>query len=558
MLRAWNELIVITVEDRERLVGVEAGDLAINGDRIVAIGDLEGQEKLTIDATGLMVAPGFTDMHSHSESGRLGHQGHGPSFALQGITTEVYGETTSFGPLGGKMERTPSEARGKWTTLGGFLDFMDKQGMAANVASYVGSGGVRAYVMGYESRAPTAAELTRMRALVRQAMQEGAVGVSSGMSYVPNIYMSTDELVALVKEAAAFGGIYATHARTMNGTDPNAIREAIEVGEKSGAAVHFFHLNSTSSTRADEFLAIIEEARARGLRVTGDSYTYTWGITGLSSYIPAWAQEGGRNAMLKRLRNPAERKRIAQGFVSEPPYLANIGWHHIRLGVRDKQINGKLVSEVAALRGKPAEDVFMDVVLEQEGQGMVIDWNNEEATLRKVLVKPYVAGGTDGGTLGLDWENLPPLIHPRHMGTFPRWLGTYVREEKLLTWEEAVRKLAALPAQVLKLPHRGTLKEGNFADVVVFDPTTLDGRATFEEPFRYAVGMKHVLVNGVSVVKDGTYTGGRPGRALRGSGYQKKGEPESLRARGARPCVTIVVGAELLAGATSREALDVS
>jgi N-acyl-D-amino-acid deacylase len=360
-----------------------------------------------------------------------------------------------------------------------------------------------------------------MKALIRQAMEDGAVGVSSGMSYVPNIYMTTDELVALVKEAASLGGIYSTHARTMNGTDPNAIREAIEVGEKAGAAVHFHHLNSTSSTRAPEFLAIIEEARSRGLNVTGNAYTYTWGITGLSSYIPAWAQAGGREAMLKRLRDPAQRTRIARGFVSEPPYLANIGWHHVRLGVRDKDINGKLVSEVAAMRKKSPEEVFMDVVLEQKGEGMVIDWNNEEDTLRLVLQKPYVAAGTDGSALGLDWQDLPPLIHPRHMGTIPRWLGTYVREEQMMSYEEAVRRLAALPFEILKIPNRGTLRAGNLADAVIFDPKTIDGRATFEDPSHYAVGVRHVFVNGVAVVKDGQYTGALPGRALRGQGFRK-------------------------------------
>src|SRR5919106_5912590 len=339
------------------------GDLAIRGDRIAAAGRVDGTGEVTIDATGLMVAPGFVDMHSHSEPWRLRHAGHGPSFAYQGITTEVFGETGSPGPFGGKMqgglsedEQVPQETRDRCRTLGGCLDFLESQGSSANFASYVGSGAVRAYVMGYVDRAPTTEELDQMRALVRQAMHEGAIGVSSGMSYVPNIYMSTDELAALVREAAAFGGIYATHARTMNGTDPNAIREAIDVGEKAGAAVHFHHLNSTSSTRAPEFLSIIEQARARGLKVTGDSYTYTWGITGLSSYIPAWAQEGGREAMLRRLRDPIERKRIAKGFVNEPPYLANIGWHRVRLGVRDKAINGKLVSEAAVLRGKSPEE----------------------------------------------------------------------------------------------------------------------------------------------------------------------------------------------------------
>jgi N-acyl-D-amino-acid deacylase len=467
-------------------------------------------------------------MHSHSEPWRLRHAGHGPSFAYQGITTEVFGEVVSPGPIGGKMqggliedESVPQEAHERCRTLGGCLDFMQSRGSSANFASYVGSGGVRAYVMGYVDRAPTAEELDQMKGLIRQAMREGAVGISSGMSYVPNIYMSTDELAALVKEAAASGGIYATHARTMNGTDPAAVREAIEIGRKAGADVHFHHLNSTAGPKAGEFLAIIDSARSSGINVTGNSYTYTWGITGLSSYIPAWAQEGGRQAMLKRLADPSDRRRIAKGFVSEPPYLANIGWHRIRLGVRDKAVNGKLVSEVAAERRQAPEEVFMDVVLAAKGEGMVIDWNNEEDTLRQVLQKPYVVAGTDGSALALDWQDLPPLVHPRHMGTIPRWLGTYVRDEKMMSWEEAVRRLAALPFETLNISNRGTLRVGNFADVVIFDPKTIDGRATFEQPNQYAVGMRYVLVNGVPVVKDGKYTGALPGRAVRGAGYQK-------------------------------------
>ena len=241
----------------------------------------------------------------------------------------------------------------------------------------------------------------------------------------------------------------------------------------------------------------------------------------LSSYIPAWAQEDGREAMLARLRDPEHRKRIAAGFVNEPPYLANVGWHHVRLGVRDPEINGKLVSEVAEMRKPPPEEVFMDVVLEQNGEGMVIDWNNEEEALRQVLVQSYVSGGTDGGALDLEWDDLDPLVHPRHMGTVPRWLGTYVREEKLMTWEEAIRKLAALPDEILGIEDRGLLKEGNFADVVVFDPETIADKATFEDPFHYSVGMLHVFVNGEAVVKDGQYTAALPGRALRGPGYKK-------------------------------------
>jgi N-acyl-D-amino-acid deacylase len=500
------------------------GDVAIIGDRIVTTGSIDGRGREEIDAAGLFVAPGFTDMHSHSDLTRPLNGGHGPSFAHQGITTEIYGEVASMGPLGGKMDwQPPEELRGKWTTFGGFLDYFESQGLGVNIASHVGSGGIRSYVMGHEDREPTEDELEQMKALIRDAVREGAVGVSSGMSYVPNIYMSTDELAALVREAVDLGaGVYANHARTMNGTDPAAITEAVEIGKKSGAAIHFFHLNSLSSTRAPEFLWLIEQARAEGMQITGDSYTYTWGITGLSSYIPAWAQEGGREAMLERLRDPDQRVKIAQGFVTEEPYLANIGWHRVRLGVNDPEINGKLVSEVAVMREQPAEDVFMDVVLEQQGQGLVIDWNNEEDTLRQVMAKPYVTGGTDGSALDLDTEVLPPLVHPRHLGTFPRWLGTYVRDEKLMSWGEAIRKLAALPAKTLGLKNRGKLAEGYFADIIVFDPETIDGVATFEDPFHYSVGMQHVFVNGEAVVSDGKTTGALPGRALRGGGYIMK------------------------------------
>ena len=506
-----------TIVDGTGTAGV-VGDLAIQGDRIVAVGEVEGTGRVTIDGQGMMVTPGFFDMHSHSEDGRLASEGHGPSFALQGITTEIFGETESMGPVGGKREG-PAVASGKWTTLGEYLDYAERLGSSANFGSYVGSGAVRAIVMGYEDRLPTDAELEMEKQIVREAMEQGALGVSSGMSYVPNAYMSTAELTALVAEATRYGGIYATHARTMNGTDPNAIREAIEVVEPSGARLHFFHLNSTSSTRADEFLTIIRDARERGLDVTGDSYTYTWGITPLASYIPAWAQEGGIEAMLARLRDPATRRRIASGFVTEPPYFANIGWHHVRLGVRDPEVNGKLVSEVAQMRQQPPEDVFMDVVLAQEGDGIVIDWNNEEETLRQVLQEPYVVGGTDGGTVDLDAQ-LPPLVHPRHLGTFPRWLGTYVRDEELMSWEDAIHKFSGMSARILGLEARGVLAAGNFADVLVFDPDEIAGEATFEDPFHYAKGMRWVFVNGEAVVSEGEYTRALPGRALRGPGYR--------------------------------------
>lgn len=518
------DLLIVggTVFDGTGAPGVVAS-IGVVDDRIVAIGDLSGNAEHTVSAEGLYVTPGFIDMHSHSETFRMLNGGQGPSFAFQGFTTEVYGETVSMGPLGGRRRNElPDELLGKWETFGEFLDFMEATGISINVASYVGSGGIRANVMGYEDRPPNDDELNQMLELVRQAMREGAFGVSAGMSYVPNVYMSSDELASIVRAGAEMGGIFANHARTMNGTDSDAIREAIAVGEKAEAAIHFFHLNSTSSTEADEFLGIIDDARARGLKITGDSYTYTWGITGLRAYIPAWAQEGGVEVMLERLRDPEERERIAATFVTEPPYFANIGWHRVRLGVDDPEVNGKLVSEVARLTEQEPEVVFMDVVLDQEGRGIVIDWNNEEDTLKQVLAQPYVAGGTDGSALDLDSPNLPPLVHPRHIGTIPRFLGTYVRDQNLLTWEEAIRKLTSLPAEILGLDDRGTLDLGQVADIVIFDPDSINDMATFEDPFHYPTGMRYVFVNGVAVVDDGEYTRALPGRALRGPAFAQQ------------------------------------
>ncbi|MGE0443155.1 MAG: amidohydrolase family protein [Gemmatimonadales bacterium] len=496
-------------------------DVGLRGDSIVAIGTLAGRAARTIDATGLVVAPGFFDLHSHSEYDRL-DDGHGPSFSLQGITTEVYGEDMSMGPLGGK--RGPDQLRPDlpmpWSTLGGFLDTLAARGNAANFASYLGTGAVRAFVMGYDDRPPTPAELDSMRAVVRHAMAEGALGVSSGLSYVPNIFASTAELIALAREAAAAGGIYASHIRTINGKDPGAVREAITIADSARLPVHLFHLNSTSSVNAAAFLAIIDSARARGVRITADAYTYTWGITGLTDYLPSWVLAGGTDSMLARLADRALRPRISWGFRHEEPFYALVGWHNVRLGVADSTVNGKLVSEVAAARGIPGDDAYLDVVLAAKGVGLIIDWNNDEATLLEVLRAPYVAGGTDGMPVDLGRPQQWPLLHPRMLGTFPRWLGHYARDEHLMSLEEGIRRLTSFPAGIIGLADRGRLAPGLKADVVVFDPDSLIDRATFEDPNHYAEGMRWVFVNGVAVVADGAVTDALPGRALRGPGYR--------------------------------------
>jgi N-acyl-D-amino-acid deacylase len=491
------------------------GDLAIRHDTIVAVGKVDGAGKKTIDAAGMMVAPGFFDLHSHSEYDRL-QDGGGPSFALQGITTEIYGENTSFGPIGGKMEPDPlvPDLKPTWTTLGGFLDTLERRGTAANFASYVATGTIRSYVVGYDNRPPTAAELDSMRALVRSAMKEGALGISSGLSYAPNIYATTSELIALAKEAAAAGGIYASHIRTINGKDPAAVREAVTIADSAGIPVHLFHVNSVASVNAKTFLAIMDSARARGVKITGDSYTYTWGITGLADYLPSWVLAGGTDSMLARLANRSLRKRIAWGFRHEEPFYALVGWDKVRLGVADPAVNAKLVSEVAAARHVSGDDAYMDVVLEAKGSGLIIDWNNDEETLREVLRTPYIAGGTDGMAIDLATEKWP-LLHPRLLGTFPRWIGRYARDEKLMTIEEAVRRLTSLAASITGLTDRGKLAPGLMADVVVFDPAKIIDRATFEDPNHYSEGIRWVLVNGVPVVEEGKPTAARPGRALK-------------------------------------------
>lgn len=498
-------------------------DVALRGDRIAAIGSLDDEASLTIDATGLIVAPGFIDMHSHSDRTRLVDP-RGPSHSLQGVTTEVWGEDSSMGPLGGQQQPADEWQVGatpSWKTLGEFLDVVAAKGSAANFCSFVGSGSIRAYVVGYANRPATPAEIEQQTRLVREALRQGAMGVSSGLSYAPNIYMSRDELTTLAREAGKVGAIYATHARTINGQDPEAIREAIAIAEQAGTRLHFFHLNSIASWSAPTFLPIIEQARKRGLHVTADAYPYTWGITGLGDYLPSWALAGGAEAMLARLRDPQERRRIRKGFTTDPPYYATIGWQNVRLGVRDPQVNGKLVTEVAALRKVSADDAYMDVVLEQRGQGLIIDLNNREDTLREVMRQPYVAVGTDAVALSLDAADpLVPLLHPRILGTFPRWLGTYVRTERLMSWEEAIRRMTSVPASTLGLRDRGTLGVGMFADIVVFDPRTIAGRATFEDPNHYSEGVRYLFVNGQRVVADGRPTDALPGRALRGPGYE--------------------------------------
>lgn len=518
-----------TVYDGTGAPGMRA-DLGIRADEIAAIGDLARAEApVTIDATGLAVAPGFIDMHTHSDSSLL-EDGRATSFVLQGVTTELLGEHTSAGPILGKAERgifsLTEDAQTKaptpdWTTLGGYFAKLESQGISVNVASYVASGQVRASVVGYEDRPATADELDEMTRLVADAMREGAVGLSSGLAYVPNVYATTDELVALARVAAAHGGFYGTHLRGGGGDDPLAgLKEALAIAERAGLPLEIIHINSTSGGRIAEFAALVDEARARGVDVTANLYPYIAGMSFLRSILPAWAQEGGTDAMLARLRNRGDRARIQQALARSSPER----WQRTFVSSTNPAIDGQTIADLAAGRKVEPAVALMDIVLEEGGYAFYISFGNTEENLTRGMALPWVHFGSDGASVTVEgYEGGKP--HPRFFGSFARVLGKYVRDEGVLTLEQAVHKMTGLSAARLGFDDRGRLAAGAKADVAVFDPRTVIDRATFERPLQYASGVSHVLVNGILVVDNGAHTGAKPGRVLRGRGARGSSVP---------------------------------
>lgn len=508
-----------TVVDGTGGPGVKA-DVGVTDDTIAALAPgVTTAARRTIDAQGLVVAPGFIDMHTHSDSVLL-EDGRAAAFLMQGVTTEVLGEHTSAGPMLGKAERglfsLTEDAKTRapvpdWTTLGGYFQKLEASKTSINVASYVGSGQVRACVVGYESRPATPDELARMKQLVAEAMRDGAVGVSSGLAYVPNIYATTDELTALASVASEHGGYYATHLRAGTPEDQLAgLKDAIAIAQGAKAPLEIIHVNSTAGGRIGEFAALIDAARARGLDVTANVYPYTAGMSFLRSLLPPWAQEGGTEAMLARLRTPADRARMEETLGQSDPAR----WQRTYVSSTNRAIDGKTVADLAAARKVRPAVALMDIVLEEGGYAFYISFGNTEDNLKKGMVLPWVHFGSDGAAVTIEtFKGGKP--HPRFFGSFARVLAKYVREEHTLTLEQAVHKMTLLSARRLGFDDRGQIAVGKRADLVVFDPQTIADRATFEDPLQYATGVQYVVVNGAIVVNQGAHTGAKPGRVLR-------------------------------------------
>jgi len=510
-------------------------DLAINGDRIAAIGDLrDATARTRLDVSGLVVAPGFIDMLGQSESFVL-VDGRAASKITQGITTEITGEGSSIAPVNARMI---AEGKASWdhykivqdfTTLAGYFERLEQRSRPAiNVGTFVGAGGVRDYVIGRENRVATPDELRQMEQLVDQAMTDGALGLSTSLQYVPDRFASTDELIALAKVARRHGGIYITHQRSESGRIVESLDEVFRIAKEADVPAEVWHLKTAYKAnwgRMPEVLKKFEAARAAGLDVTANQYPYTRASNGLDACLPLWVREGGTDAMLKRLSDPATRERIkaemddpnAKGW--ENQWYGSGGADGVMLSsvlsADLKKYEGMTFTAIGKARGSDPRDAVMDLVIADRGNSYVVISIMDEADVRAALAHPLVSIDTDSASRAEDGPLSDSKSHPRAWGTFPRILGKYVRDEKLLTLEEAVRKMTSRAAIRVGLTDRGLLRPGFFADITVFDPATIRDVATFEDPNRYSVGVKHVLVNGEAVVKDGRITNARPGRPLR-------------------------------------------
>jgi N-acyl-D-amino-acid deacylase len=513
------------------------GDLAISGDRIAALGDIgDASAPLEINVEGLAVAPGFVNMMCWANESLI-EDGRSQSDIRQGVTLEIMGEGDSMGPLNDRMKKEMRNEQGdihydvEWTTLAGYLDYLEGRGISPNVASFIGAATPRNYVIGYEDREPTAEELAKMQDLVRQAMKEGALGVASSLIYPPGSFAKTDELIALSKVAAEYDGMYISHMRDEGANMLEAIDELITIAREANIRAEIYHLKSSGQANwhlFDQAVAMVEKARAEGLQITADVYTYPAGATGLNAAIPPWVQEGGFEASVERMKDPALRDRIAAEMLENSSEWENM---YLGPGTPDnillvgfksealKPLTGKTLGEVARMRGTDPRYTAMDLIIEDDSRVGTVYFSQSEDVVRKAVGLPWVSFNSDAASVAPEGVFLLSSTHPRAYGSFARVLAKYVREEKVLTLEEAIRKLAALPTSNLKIDRRGQLKSGFYADVVVFDPAKIQDHATFVEPHQYATGMLHVFVNGEQVLKDGEHTGAKPGRAIRGPGY---------------------------------------
>jgi N-acyl-D-amino-acid deacylase len=504
-------------------------DVAIKGDRIVAIGNLRDASATTvIDARGLAVAPGFINMLSWAGTSLIADY-RSQSEIRQGVTTEIFGEGTSMGPLNAEMKRRMIAQQGDfkfevpWNTLSEYLTYMEKRGVSPNVASFIGAGTVRTYVIGLEDKKATPEQLQQMREVVRREMEAGALGIGSSLIYAPDTYASTEELIEMSKEAAKYQGKYISHMRNEGDAVIEAVEELLRISREAGIPAEIYHLKASIERnwgKMDRVIAMVNAARRDGLKITADMYLYTASSNSIESRIPAWAHSGGDEEMYKRLEDPATRKKISDEMHQRGSTMART----LLVGLRPaklKPLIGKTLAEVAAMRGKDEVETLLDLVLEARSRIQVVTFTMSEDNIKKELRQPWVSLCSDASSMAAEGMFLESSTHPRAYGNFARLLGKYVREEKVITLEDAIHRMSGLPAANLGLDHRGLLKEGYFADVVVFDPKTIADKATYENPQQYAVGMKQVFVNGVQVIKNGEHTGAKPGRALWGPGKMK-------------------------------------
>jgi N-acyl-D-amino-acid deacylase len=509
-------------------------DVAVRGDTIVKVGRLDETElsaKRIIDARGLTVVPGFIDIHSHSDYSFL-VDGTAQSKIRQGVTTEVLGEAHSAGPLQGRARKDLSEygLQADWKTLGEYFARLQKGGISVNVASYVGATQIRSCVLGDEGRAPTAAETEAMKQLAGEAMRDGAVGLSSSLIVPPDTYLDTRQLTDLATAVKPFGGIYSTHMRSEGQAIFDAIREAISIGEQAQVPVDIIHLKIADKRlwgRMPEVIKVIEEAQAKGLRVTANQYPYVAGQNNLDALIPPWAMEGGRERMLARLNDPALRVRMEKDILTGisgwfDHYLAMKGWESCFVASvrseKNKANEGKSIDQISKALSKKPTDVVFDLLREEGGSVPAVYFLMSEDDVRTALQTPWVSIGSDGTAVRPDGILGKGKPHPRWYGTFPRVLGKYVREEKVLALEEAVKKMTSLNATKLGIEDRGLLKAGKKADITIFNAERIIDKATFENPHQYPEGIEYVFVNGTVVIEKGQHVGSKPGRILYGKG----------------------------------------
>jgi N-acyl-D-amino-acid deacylase len=516
------------------------GTVAIKGDKIVYVGPPKFfRADKSINATDKAVSPGFINMLSWGVDSLI-EDGKSQSDIRQGVTLEVFGEGMSWGPLNDPLKTYMKKNQGDiqyeitWTTLGEYLQFLEDKGISTNVASFIGATTLRVNAVGYENRAPNVEELELMKDLVHQGMKEGAMGIGSSLIYAPAFYSSTEELIEICKVAADYGGMYISHMRSEGNKLLESVDELLTIANEAGIPAEIYHLKQSGKKnwgKLDRVIQKIDSARAKGLNITTDMYTYTAGATGLDASMPPWVQEGGLEQWIQRLKDPQIRKRVIKEMQTDtdewenlmraaesPDKLILVGFKNDSL----KYLTGKTLTEVAKIKGKSPEETAIDLVIQDGSRVGTVYFLMDEENVKRQIQLPYMSFGSDAGSLAPEGVFLKNSTHPRAFGNFARLLGKYVRDEQIIPMEEAIYKLSGLPATNLKIKERGFLKENYFADVVVFDPKSIRDFATFENPMQYATGVEQVWVNGTHVLENGTHTGAFGGRFVKGPGYQKQ------------------------------------